>query len=668
MSSGRRYRPYQVIILIIFVASIQMHIIPVIADVYEPDDSIGTATTLLSDSVQTHSIDPAGDVDYFNFTVSTISKVSIQTSGSVGDTYMILYDSDGMFINYNDDYSGLWAGMDLYLDPGTYIIRVEAYYSTDTIDSYNILLLVTPLTVDAFEPDDTISTATPLTSDNPQRHNLIPLDDVDYYSITLLNPEVINIWTSGIGDMYADTEMWLYDSNNVELDYNDDLEYNNEYSGISAYLNSGTYYVKVSESFWASYGEYDIQYTILPQPDAYEPDGSRINATSLLNGVAQSHSISPAYDVDQFTFSLDAFAKVTIWTSGSIGDTFMMLSDSNDMVIESNDDYGGLWAGMELYLDPGNYFVIVMGMGFGLFDYIDNYEMHLDITNISSDSYEPNDSFDTATLLLNNTMQTHNHIPVDDIDYFHFTVNKLSTVSIWTDGTEGDNVMWLYDSTGNSLKYNDDYNGLWAGLQVKLSPGEYILEISPTYFIDVIAEYFVHLLIIEDNMPTSSTTTTDTKNTDTTESISSSREYILDEDITILAGGGSRREIQTDAKGTLDITIKVIKGNELDMIFFESTTYGFGWYDPNAGDDVADALFYIENINSQTYSVRVDTMATYVIQIINNEFAEAQIRLQIIYSPAETDSGGLPIGLSTVPIVLALLTFSLLSIRNRKYE
>ena len=67
---------------------------------------------------------------------------------------------------------------------------------------------------------------------------------------------------------------------------------------------------------------------------------------------------------------------------------------------------------------------------------------------MDEDVYEPNDSFATATTLLNNTMQTHSIIPVGDVDYFNFTVTSTTIVNIWTDGIDGDSEMELYISYG----------------------------------------------------------------------------------------------------------------------------------------------------------------------------------------------------------------------------
>ncbi|MCE7736575.1 MAG: hypothetical protein GPJ54_16960 [Candidatus Heimdallarchaeota archaeon] len=658
---------YQFLLLFILIMSITIShigVIPVIADSYEPDNSIDTANILVHDSIQTHAINPAADIDYFNFTITQLSEVSIMTSGPSGDTYMMLYNSEGTLVDYNDEYDGSWAGLLVYLDPGIYSVAIEAYYSFDIINSYNIHLLVSPLSADTYESDDTAATATSLIVDVSQLHNLVPIGDVDYYSIILSQPEVIKIWTSGTSDMLADTKMWLYDVNMVEMDYNDDIEYSDGYSGLSISLEAGTYYVEVSEYYFAAYGEYYIQYTLLPQPDNYEPNNSQDTATPLLPGITQFHNLSPSSDLDYFSFSTDSFAKVDIWTAGTLGDTFMILSDSND-VIESNNDYSGLWAGMEVYLDSGSYFVLVTQLG--LFDYVENYEMHLTIAPISADIYEPNDSFDTATQLLNDTLQIHNHIPADDVDYFQFNVNEPSTVSIETDGNDGDNQMRLYDSSENSIKYNDDYNGLWAGVQVTLSPGTYTLEISPGYFSDLIKEYSVHLLIIEDKIQIESTSTRSTiESTKSSSLTSTTSEYILDEDITVLAFGGTRREIEIDAKGTLEITIEIFSTKVLDLIVFVSTTYSFGWFDPD-DDDPADSLLYTEDITSKIYSVDINSPSTYVVQIINNDF-EAKIHLKIKFTNSDEGSGGLPVGLSPLPVLVALLLIANLSILKRKYE
>ena len=92
---------------------------------------------------------------------------------------------------------------------------------------------------------------------------------------------------------------------------------------------------------------------ITPEPpDEYEPNDYTIKGTMvdnnrssrLLNAEVrvadtQTHSISPASDIDWLWFELNGPSAITLLTSGSRGDTRMRLYDSGLNLIEFNDDY-----------------------------------------------------------------------------------------------------------------------------------------------------------------------------------------------------------------------------------------------------------------------------------------------------------------------------------------
>ena len=120
------------------------------ADSYEPDDTSGQAKYISNNSAQTRSISPVGDVDWVTFSLAQESGVIIETSGASGDTRMWLYDSTLAQLEYDDDSgSGTFSRIDRIcgtdaLPAGTYYIKVDEYYGTNTIDPYYLALTVTP--------------------------------------------------------------------------------------------------------------------------------------------------------------------------------------------------------------------------------------------------------------------------------------------------------------------------------------------------------------------------------------------------------------------------------------------------------------------------------------------------------------------------------------------
>jgi hypothetical protein len=149
---------------------------PVSPDSYEPDDSYTQASTIVSGVRQTHSIYPVGDFDWVTFTITQLSKVTLQTSGITdGDTEMWLYDGAGVpstTIAYNDDGgTGHYSLINTVLAPGTYYVKVNEYDNDEEIPYYYIdysALFVTPTFTGTMSPTSTSSrTITPTWTVSP---------------------------------------------------------------------------------------------------------------------------------------------------------------------------------------------------------------------------------------------------------------------------------------------------------------------------------------------------------------------------------------------------------------------------------------------------------------------------------------------------------------------
>ena len=104
-----------------------------------------------------------------------------------------------------------------------------------------------PLT--AMNPMTVPAQATTIISGVPQSHSICPIGDEDWVTFTLENDSEVIFEISGHG---GDTQMWLYDSSLIEIEFNDDGG-----TGSSSRIDrlcgtdelpAGTYYVKIEES------------------------------------------------------------------------------------------------------------------------------------------------------------------------------------------------------------------------------------------------------------------------------------------------------------------------------------------------------------------------------------------------------------------------------------
>jgi len=118
-------------------------------DAYEPDDNYWLANWIPTDGTkQLHNFHVPGDVDYVKFNATEDKRYLIETSdlGNESDTYMYLYDTDGLTEITHDDDSGEGLASRIIWkcdDSGTYYVKVRHYSSSASGPNtyYNISVL-----------------------------------------------------------------------------------------------------------------------------------------------------------------------------------------------------------------------------------------------------------------------------------------------------------------------------------------------------------------------------------------------------------------------------------------------------------------------------------------------------------------------------------------------
>jgi len=113
-------------------------------DVYEPDDTAVEAKTLAegSDSEQHHSIQPARDIDWATFTITSSQCIHLETTGYSGDTRLWLYDNNLNQIAYDDNSGSVDFSVidEPLLPPGTYYVKIDENGNNEVINDYLLLL------------------------------------------------------------------------------------------------------------------------------------------------------------------------------------------------------------------------------------------------------------------------------------------------------------------------------------------------------------------------------------------------------------------------------------------------------------------------------------------------------------------------------------------------
>lgn len=147
------FRKVSINSLIILVLISVLSICVIATDSYESDDNYTTANWILTDeTIQGHTIDPAGDADYMKFNATAGAKYIIQTLDlrNDTDTILTLYQQNGITqIDQNDDLENgvlrrskiTWTAT----GTGTYFIKVHDWNASHGGGIYNISVQEIPI-------------------------------------------------------------------------------------------------------------------------------------------------------------------------------------------------------------------------------------------------------------------------------------------------------------------------------------------------------------------------------------------------------------------------------------------------------------------------------------------------------------------------------------------
>ena len=294
-------------------------------------------------------IDPAGDEDYFSFSVSRTSDYWIYALGDL-DTVGELLDSGGMSIDINDrggalpnpDNFFLWRK----LQSGTYFIKVTGYGPTD--EPY--IHRVREFTDTTFR-----SNAATLNLNGSASGTIDPEDDDDYFKLELSETTEVAIRASG----FPDTVGELQRSNGTVIASNDDgyLPGNRRNFVIRENLAAGVYYVKVSSFDERSDGPYSVYAAAITEPGSAIADAQPLTLGGTAGGI-----IDPAGDEDYFSLTLEETTYVIIGGVSKVTNISAALTDENDLAAPVNsvhfDDTFFFFQGR---LGAGTYYLKVTG-------------------------------------------------------------------------------------------------------------------------------------------------------------------------------------------------------------------------------------------------------------------------------------------------------------------
>jgi hypothetical protein len=219
-----------------------------------------------------------------------------------------------------------------------------------------------------------------------------------------------------------------------------------------------------------------------------EPNDSIATANATACGASICTSIQVAGDQDYFTYTIGGPTLVSHETICD-GDTTLTLYDSVGTQIGFDDDGGaGLCSLLTANLPAGTYTLRVGEFGY---NGTVNYTLNIACTVPPPAESEPNDSIGQANPLACGGAYSGATDPIGDVDFYRVDVPSWSTLTVRTFNCVTDTTMFLRDSAGNEIEFDDDDgDGLCSLITREVFAGTYYLEIHD-FLDDGIVSYYV---------------------------------------------------------------------------------------------------------------------------------------------------------------------------------
>lgn len=263
-------------------------------DPNEPNNTFATATSLISgEPITSVRLYLAGDVDYYKFTPTANSQVTVFLKNPPDHYYRYqIYNSAQNLIYDRGEFLGEVTETH-HLAPDTYYLRVFADQWNDwrRWDAAPYTLQVTWTGYpDPNEPNNDPATATPLVLRKPLRTgNIYLLGDVDYFKFSVTTEGDFNISLYGVPWPLA-PKFQLLDAAQRQIRYFDNG------SGVdvafSQRLGVGDFYIRIWRDDWDTWRRFSPNpYTLLVTDQAL-PKVDRLELTPLVAAVDPGYSLA----------------------------------------------------------------------------------------------------------------------------------------------------------------------------------------------------------------------------------------------------------------------------------------------------------------------------------------------------------------------------------------
>ena len=509
-----------------------------VTEIDDADDSIYEAIEV-TNGTYNNAIEFSTDVDMYAVTVYAGNTVTISTSASSGmnaDTYLRLYDENGMEIMCNDDisYNNKFSSLTYSFEhDGTYYFSVSTHANTafnqftgagdiaSETGNYAVSVSGIKNSNNLFKNAIDLGQVTKDKYLNSSMQQIADRNDIQMFKISVTAGQTVYFDVDHQNKNNSfNSYMRIFDEYGNEVAYNDNNRAPGESNSKEPYIEytftvGGTYYIGISSSGNNNYDPQDYEgddsgkttgfYTLsIGECRANDEDDQISEAGSLSIGKSVYGLISDEYDVDMYEISVSAKQTILFELSLSdLQDGYLRLFDKNGNELAFNDDTV-ISKDSEIeytFSTGGKYYIGVSSVGNKKYNAVTGendtesplrggYNLSARVVESNDDRYENNDSvwdaYNFGKLSGSGTVQ--NLKLNDSADWYTFTIDGNlaagSMISIDFKNSQGDIELYLYKkiSAGYTMiksSCSESDNEIIS--IANLEAGQYALLVSPAW-------------------------------------------------------------------------------------------------------------------------------------------------------------------------------------------
>ncbi len=423
------------------------------------------------------TINPNGDADYYWFNIPRSGVITYSVTNVPSNISMraeLFHESNQS--SYLSSASGgdgqAVTGIKKVCPTGKYYIRLFDNHSFggpyQSTDQYT--LKVTVDTTDVHECNDSFGACTSINLNQNVQGTINSSGDVDYYCFEIPRSGVINFTVSNVPGLLSLRAELFHESNQGGYVHSAAGGDGQAITGIKRVCPAGRYYIKLFDhhSFGGPYqspDKYNLKVT-LDTADVHECNDSFVACTPISLNQNIRGAIHSSGDVDYFCFDIPRAGVITYIVSNVPG----LLSLRAELYHESNQSSyvhsaaagdGQAFTAIKKVCQAGRYYIKLFdnhSFG-GPYQSPDLY--NLKVTLDTTDIYECNDGFSSASPINCNTQVAASINTENDNDCFKFTLYQPDVVTVTATNvpTNLDLTLTLYGPAPSTTQLQPSVNG-----------------------------------------------------------------------------------------------------------------------------------------------------------------------------------------------------------------